>query len=618
MRETPLASSDTLDVDLLVVDADIMTLQRLMEQKALSSQALVRAYLRRIAAYDQQAPELNAIAALHPDALHQARMLDDERTRGRVRGPLHGIPLLVKDNYQVEGLPTTAGTMALATWQPSPEATTVQRLRAAGAVILGKTTLHELASGITNISSLTGQTRNPYAPCRVPGGSSGGTAAAVAASFAAAGLGSDTSGSIRIPAAVNNLVGLRMTPGLVSRSGIVPLSKTQDVAGPLARSVEDLALVLDAIAGPDHQDRSTATASRHVPPSYWRALQPGALKGLRIGIVHALFGAQADEEEISSIVYSALACMEELGAHATSVKLPRLAMTLRECSLIPFEFRQALADYLAARGNAPIQGLADILHQGLHHEQLDKVLRLRENQRDEHGDGRAIALHARQRLRRAMHACMNRHHVDVLVYPVSRGRPVIAGEPPSTSNSQLSAASGMPALSLPIGFTRDGLPVGLELLGRDHTEQQLLNYAWHWERTMQPRRIPFTTPPLRQGRTPPVWRDTLRLHTEAQGYAEVHYEVDLPAAALRFEARAEVKADDTIVALALHAPPSEYAIRGPVIAHLLRGQTRASGTLALRADLVSALKESGLIARLYTRRFPLGSAEGVLTLSDPV
>ncbi|MBO1114828.1 amidase [Bordetella petrii] len=597
-----------------MVESDIATLQALMAQGALSSQALVLACLRRIAAYDQQGPALNAIAALHPDALRQARALDAERAAGRLRGPLHGIPLLVKDNYHVAGLPTTAGTLALADWRPDREAGAVRRLRAAGAVILGKATLHELACGITNISSLTGQTCNPYAPGRAPGGSSGGTAAAVAASFAAAGLGSDTSGSIRVPAAANNLVGLRPTRGLASRAGMVPLSGTQDTAGPLARSVADLALVLDAIAGADADDPGTARAARHVPPSYRAALRPGGLAGLRIGILDVLFGSQPGEEDVSAVAYDALAAMEQLGARPAGVDIPMLASLLPASSLTPFEFRQALAGHLAAQGNAPVSGLADILRQGLHHERLDAVLRQREGLRDEDGSGREAVLRVRRRLRRAVLACMKRHNVDVLAYPALRCRPASIGDAQAGANSQLAAATGMPALSLPAGFTRDGLPVGLELLGRDYAEQQLLDCAWHWEQAMRPRRAPFTTPPLQHGRAPAPRRGTLRLQTVGQGGARVRYEIDLPGAALRFDAQAGVMAGDAVIVLALHAPPSGHDARGPVIAHLLRGQDRAQGALALRADLVQALRGPGLVVRLYTRRFPLGAAQGTLAL----
>ncbi|HYG44279.1 MAG TPA: amidase family protein, partial [Bordetella sp.] len=574
MHETH-APAGLPDIDLIAVESDIAALQALMAQGVLTSQALVLAYLRRIAAYDRQGPGLNAIAALHPEALAQARMRDGERARGQVRGPLHGVALLVKDNFDVAGLPTTAGTLALASWQPGGDASAVRRLREAGAIILGKTTLHELACGITNISSLSGQTRNPYAPERVPGGSSGGTAAAVAASFAVAGLGSDTSGSIRVPAAVNNLVGLRLTRGLASRTGIVPLSVTQDTAGPLARSVADLALVLDVIVGPDASDPATTRAARHVPASYRDALRPNALAGARIGLVRSLFGSQPDESEVSAVAYAALAAMQGLGAELTDVAIPRLDPLLGDSSLTPFEFRQALADYLAAQGQAPVSGLADILAQGLHHEQLDAVLRQRDGMRDPDGSRQQAALRARRLLRRAVLAGMKRHGVDMLAYPVLRCRPAMAGQAQAGANSQLAAATGMPALSLPAGFTGDGLPVGLELLGRDYAEQRLLDCAWHWEQAMRPRCAPFTTPPLQHGRPPCPRRGTLRLQTAGQGGARVRYEIDLPAAVLRYDAQAEVAPDDAVIALAVHAPAPADAVRGPVIAHLLRGVGRA-------------------------------------------
>ena len=614
MRGAPVAPAGIADADQAVVESDIATLQALMTRGVLNSQALVRAYLRRVAAYDQLGPALNAIAALHPAALQQARELDAERAAGRLRGPLHGIPLLVKDNFHVAGLPTSAGTLALATWGPGPEAGVVRRLRAAGAVILGKTTLHELACGIINISSLTGQTRNPYAPGRAPGGSSGGTAAAVAGSFAAAGLGSDTSGSIRVPAAANNLVGLRPTRGLASRAGIVPLSETQDTPGPLARSVPDLALLLDAIVGVDADDPATARAARRLPRSFHDALRPDGLAGLRIGVLDALFGTLPGEEDVSRVAYEALAAMERLGASLAGVDISMLAALLPGSSLTPFEFRQAFASHLAAQGGAPVGGLADILRQGLHHEQLDAVLRQREALRDNDGSGRAAVLRVRNRLRRAVLACMKRHGVDVLAYPALRCRPASIGDAQAGANSQLAAATGMPALSLPAGFTRDGLPVGLELLARDHAEQQLLDCARHWELAMQPRRAPFTTPPLRRGRAPAAHRGTLRLQAAGQGSARVRYEIDLPGAVLRFDAAADVQADDAVIALALHAPPSSQAVRGPIVAHLLRGQCRARGTLPLRADLVQALQGPGLELRLYTRRFPLGAAQAALTL----
>ncbi|MDR3671237.1 MAG: amidase [Holophaga sp.] len=203
-------------------------------------------YLARIAAYDQNGPALNSIVVLNPHALLDADRLDQERKSRGPRGPLHGIPVLLKDNYDTMDMPTSGGTLALARMQPTADAFQAKRLREAGAIILGKATMHELAAGVTTVSSLTGYTLNPYDLARVPGGSSGGPAVAVAASFCAAAMGSDTAGSIRIPAAFQNLVGLRTTRGLASRSGVMPLSSTQDVAAPLARTVSDLAIMLDA------------------------------------------------------------------------------------------------------------------------------------------------------------------------------------------------------------------------------------------------------------------------------------------------------------------------------------------------------------------------------------
>src|SRR5260370_11258509 len=228
-----------------------------MTEGRTTSKALVQAYLDRIQVFDHRGPRLNALITLTQNALREAEALDRERAAKGPRGPLHGIPVIVKDNYSTADMQTTAGSMALLGFVPSSDAFQVRKLREAGAVIIGKSNLHELASGITTVGSGFGQTLNPYDPSRNPGGSSGGTAAAIAASFAAAGMGSDTCGSIRIPSSVNNLVGLRPTKGLSSIAGIVPLSVTQDVGGPLARSVADLAVMLDATIVVDPPDTAT-------------------------------------------------------------------------------------------------------------------------------------------------------------------------------------------------------------------------------------------------------------------------------------------------------------------------------------------------------------------------
>ncbi|MBP99446.1 MAG: glutamyl-tRNA amidotransferase, partial [Acidobacteria bacterium] len=273
-----------------VAEQSISDLATALDSGEVTSRELVAAFLARIETFDQQGPALNAMVVINPNAFRDADALDAERSAGRVRGPLHGIPIVVKDNYDTVDMPTSAGTIGLATSVPPDDAFQVSRLREAGAIILGKTNMHELARGITTVSSIAGQTRNPYDITRNPGGSSGGTGAAVAASFAAVGMGSDTCGSIRIPSAHHALVGLRGTRGLASGDGIIPLSTTQDIGGPLARSVRDLAITLDATVGVDPADETTRRSEGRIPATYTDALDSRGLLGARVALFEELLG----------------------------------------------------------------------------------------------------------------------------------------------------------------------------------------------------------------------------------------------------------------------------------------------------------------------------------------
>jgi amidase len=454
------------------------------------SRGLVDSYLARIQAYDQAGPRLNAIVTFNPRARDEADALDLERVEKGVRGPLHGIPVLIKDNYDTADMPTSGGSLGLATLQPAADAFQVRKLRQAGAVILGKTTMHELAAGITTVSSMTNQTRNPYDLMRVPGGSSGGTGAAIGASFAAAGMGSDTCGSIRIPAANQNLVGLRGTHGLSSRTGVMPLSSTQDIAGPLARTVIDLAIMLDATVGPDPADAITAEGASHIPKSYRDALTPGGLKGARIGVLRALFGTAPEDDEVAALVRKALDGMKAQGAEVV------------DSSVIADEFKFDLAAYLARQPNAPVKSLGEIIERGLHHDQLDATFRLRNAPEKKETEHYRQAFVKRRALRAAVLATLEEQRIDALAYPTMRRKPVVIGDPQIGSNCQLSATTGLPAISMPAGFTADGLPIGLELLGGAFTETTLLKYAYAWEQATQPRRAPFSTPPLANGLAP--------------------------------------------------------------------------------------------------------------------
>src|SRR6267378_2618203 len=305
-----------------IEEATIDELQGAMSAGELTSHALVQHYLDRIARFDKQGPKLDAFLLVNSRALEEADRLDQERASKGPRGPLHGIPIVLKDNMNTADLPTTGGSLAFAGAQPQADAFIVSRLRAAGAVILGKTNLHELARAGTTVSSLGGQTLNPYDLSRTPGGSSGGTAVAVAANMASVGLGSDTVNSIRSPASACDVVGLRPTRGLVSRSGIIPAALTQDMGGPIGRTVADVAVVLEVIQGPDAKDPTTVDSAGMVKRTYREALVQDGLRGARIGVLRSFFGAKPEHEEVNRVVGEAIARMRNLGAEPVELQVP--------------------------------------------------------------------------------------------------------------------------------------------------------------------------------------------------------------------------------------------------------------------------------------------------------
>ena len=446
------------DTDFEVAEASIPALQDAMAAGRVTSVQLVDLYLARIEAYDRAGPALNSIIRLNPLARDQAAALDMERSAGTVRGPLHGIPVLMKDNYDMDWMPTTGSSLALAALQPADNAFQLERLLDAGAVIVGKTNLHELAAGITTISSLGGQTRNPYDPARNPGGSSGGTGAAVAASFAAVAWGSDTCGSIRIPASVHNLFGLRPTKGLSSIDGILPLSHSQDTGGPLARTVTDLAIALDATVGPDSADPATAILEGRDTPDFGAALDAAALDGARIGVLEAWVPEQGSAGSVTGVIRNALAEMETLGAIILDVEIPDMDDLLSNTGLIDFEFKFDLMDYLASVPDAPVSSLEEILEAGLHHEALDGNFR-RRNERDARDSPELDeTLERRRALTAAVVDLLTRHDLDALAYPTMRQETALIGAAPTGATCFLSAHTGLPALTIPAGFTARGLP----------------------------------------------------------------------------------------------------------------------------------------------------------------
>jgi amidase len=583
-----------------VFERSIVELQDAMTAGHVQSRDLVALYLARIAAYDRSGPQLHAMVALNPRALAQGEALDRERAGGRVRGPLHGIPIVVKDNYETVEMPTSAGSIALGSFHPATDAYQVQRLREAGAVIVGKTNMHELASGITNMSSLLGPTRNPYDLRRNPGGSSGGTGAAVAASFAAAGMGSDTCGSIRIPAAHHALVGLRGTRGLASNAGIVPLSHTQDIGGPIARSLTDLAIMLDATVGANPEDPASARSAGHIPRTYRDALTPGGLTGARIGVLTALFGTSADDTEVGDIVRKALDEMKaKHGAHLVEIAIPGLDELLRDSGVIVHEFAFDLADYLAGHPQVPVTSLDEIMRLGLYDDSMERVLRTRSEVKERNSDDYRKALAKRDALRAAVIDAMDAQRVVALAYPTIRRKPAAIGEPQPGTNCSLSANSGLPSLTVNAGITEDGVPVGVELLGREWTESALLHLAYDWEHR-RPRWTPTTTPPLLHGQppAPDSWE-------QKTGQLTARFTFDRLTNELTYAINLHGLTPADVRLVALHRgnvdAKGAHTRRG-IIARLVEpGSLAGEGTIVLRYPFNAELLRGELFVHVYAR-----------------
>lgn len=477
-----------------LVETDISGLQHALATGNTTSRAVVTQYLDRIERYDKSGPKLNALIALNPLALEEAQLLDAERARSGPRSPLHGIPLIVKDNFDTKDMPTTAGCLCLKDHRPASDATMISLLRDAGAIILGKSNLDEFAANIMSVSSLGGTTLNPYDTTRIPGGSSGGTAAAIAANLGVAGLGTDTSGSIRIPASFNSLVGVRPTVGLLSRTGIVPLAATQDTGGPMTRTVRDAAIMLDVLAKHDGKDVATAFAPAKRTLSYTDVLTADALKGARIGILGGMWDDKTDAADPQLKVFTeAVHDLKRLGADVVPVTLSNLGDILSYASSSRFEFKFLLNEYLArpAQGEH-VKSLADILASGAYNAPSKSTYE-RAQARDSltAPDYEHILLTRTRMVRDAIMRAMADHQLDALVYPPTRKGPVLIGqEQEFNKNSMLSSFSGYPAVTVPAGFTEAGLPMGIEFLGRPFSESLLLSLAYSYEQGTLKRRPP--------------------------------------------------------------------------------------------------------------------------------
>lgn len=492
-----------------VQEKSIADLQADMAAGRVSAAGLVQAYEARIAAMDRQGPALHAVITLNPHALADARRLDLERKAGHLRGPLHGVPILIKDNIESgDGTATTAGSLALKENVTGRDAPLVKRLTDAGAVILGKTNLSEWAniradSSTSGWSAVGGLVRNPYALDRNACGSSSGSGAAAAASFAAAAIGTETNGSITCPSAINGLAGIKPTVGLVSRTRVVPISSTQDTPGPMGRSVADIAAVLTAIAGSDPQDSATAEADAR-RQDYSRALKPDALKGARLGVLRNDMGYNA---ELDAAFDANLARLKALGAEIVEIKdfKPAPEIGAGEGVILRAELKATLNAYLATTPSAvKTRTLADIIAFDRAHaaeemslfgqgffERAEKTKGLDD---PEYQKAKAQA----QRLAgpEGLGKLMADNRLDALIAPTVAPAwmtDTVLGDQVPGGTGGLSAIAGWPHLTVPMGQVR-GLPVGLSFMGPAWSEARLLGYGYAFEQAAHGRKPPTYQP----------------------------------------------------------------------------------------------------------------------------
>ncbi|MDQ3270514.1 MAG: amidase [Pseudomonadota bacterium] len=487
----------------VLVETDIATLSERMRSGQISSAQLTQRYLDRIAALDDAGPRLNAVLELNPDAVHEATILDAERANGVLRGPLHGIPLLLKDNIDATPMVNSAGSLALAEHRPIADAPLVASLRAGGAVILGKTNLSEWANfrstrSTSGWSARGGQVRNPYVLDRSPCGSSSGTGAAVAASLAAAGIGTETDGSILCPAAVNGLVGMKPTVGLIGRSGIIPISSSQDTAGPMTRTVTDAATLLTVMAATVDPGDDASRAAPKGGIDYRLALRADALRGARIGFLHKT--GVDPQPDVEAATERALATMRAAGATVVEVEIPGSGEWLAsEYTVLLYEFKHGLERYLRDSG-APIRTLAELIAfnnanapREMPHFAQELFERAQGMGSLDEAEYRAASRKARQLAGpQGIDALLEKHQLDALVGPTTGPAwPIdpVNGDNFTGGGYGAAAVAGYPSLTVPMGDAL-GLPLGLVFMGPKWSEERLLALGFSFEQLTKARTVP--------------------------------------------------------------------------------------------------------------------------------
>ena len=506
---TPVSFSWAQSID--VTAATLEQVNQALDEGTLTSERLVELYLERIEAFDQDGPMLNAIITLNPKALARAQELDREREAHGARSPLHGIPIVLKDNLDTADMPTTAGSSLLAGSMPPDDAFIVGKLREAGAIVLAKLNMSEFASGGAQ-SSLGGPMRNPHDLTRSPAGSSGGTGIAIAAAYAQVGLGTDTGGSVRMPSTANGIVGLKPTHGLISRDGIIPLALSFDMAGPMARHVYDVAATLGVMTGVDDADDATRKSSGYFQTDYTEGLDSRALNGARLGIARDFLGQDSD---VDWVIEASLKTMRNAGAIIVDVRFPEWLLEVNNALYTTIryrEFRAQLPEYLATLNTEYPDTLAEIV------EQTTRITsptpgalpnpsrwRLMEREVDsgelsDH-EYEAVFEHGLPLIRTIVRGLMDSEDLDAIIYPTQPRRPTRLNSDPTPSVGERRPSpiryanlTGFPDLVVPAGFTGNRLPVGISFLGRAFSEARLLSLGYAFEQLTHARRLPIHTP----------------------------------------------------------------------------------------------------------------------------
>ncbi len=490
-----------------VEEMTIAQIHAAMRARRLTCRALVDAYLKRIDAYDKRGPAINALVVLNPNARKEADELDRRFAQGGLTGPLHCIPAIVKDNFETIGLQSADGSLSLQGFISNKDAFQVRKIKEAGAIVLAKSNMAEFAfSPYETVNSiLPGYTRNPYALDRVTAGSSGGTAAAIAANFGAIGLGSDTGNSIRGPSSHQALVGIRSTMGLTSRAGVAPLNLLADIAGPITRTVEDAVAVFQVVVGEDPDDPVTVGSRAHPIPNYATSLVRDGLKGARIGVLRQAYERSTTDPEVVKVFMKALEDMKKAGAEIIDPATVDLSQVRRDPNAgVCRGFKYDINAYLAAQGNrVPAHSLDEIIRSQKFHPSLQARLERAQQSTPQGPDSDACK--AEMTYRKAFGAAvtktMDQLKLDAFVYPTWSNPPRLIGDlnTPHGDNSQVfSPTSGFPAINVPMGYTRKGvLPAGVTFFGRAWDEATLIRLAYSYEQATHHRHPPTTTPKLR-------------------------------------------------------------------------------------------------------------------------